>query len=185
MIIGTSFQILSSRSQTTYPCLATSSITNIMSLFLPFCPPTLQDPDVAHYTSSWACLGINLIRKPFLPETQGSLIISLKPPLHPLLFGYVFGNLCQRLFEYLPSTCHLPSSKQVPCLIITSSFATIIRPSMLQAHPSFVYAMTVWPQLRHPIPTELQAIACAHQSHGCCLNAEGPAYHLSSLCMYL
>jgi len=56
MIIGTSFQTLSSRSQTTYHCLATSSITNIMSLFLPFCPPTLQNPDVAHYPSSQACL---------------------------------------------------------------------------------------------------------------------------------
>jgi len=35
------------------------------------------------------------------------------------------------------------------------------------------------------IPTESQAIVCAHRSHGCCLNAEGPVPHLSSLCMYL
>jgi len=67
-----------------------------------------------------------------------------------MLFGYVFRNLRQRLFGYSPSTCHLPSSKQVHCLVITSSFATIIRPSMLKAHPSIVYAMTIWPQLWHP-----------------------------------
>jgi len=67
-----------------------------------------------------------------------------------MLFGYVFRNICQRLFEYLPSTCCLPSSKQVHCLIITSSFTTIIRPLTLKAHPSIAYVMTVWPQLWHP-----------------------------------
>ena len=91
-------------------------------------------------------------KPPFCQKPRGLSSSVWNPPsIHcQMLFGYVFRNPCQRLFEYLPSTCRLPS-KQLQCVSPLPSSLSLGPQGLNTQSPSFHCAQWLSePQLWYP-----------------------------------
>jgi len=145
---------------------------------------------------AWAIVFVwdKSIQKPPFRQKPGDLssLVWNPPSIHfEMLFGYVIRNLCQRLYEHLPSTCRLLNS-------ITSASPCDNHPSP----PSLCPRHKVHPPMWIRWLSGYDYDSCDHSGlvhyvvwrrggrrpllvhnwgHGCSLNAEGPASRLCGL----